>query len=54
MIEMNRYKRDTYLHQLEGVLDQESLEEYKSFIKRVIECRNKRVLDRQKAKFKVL
>ena len=54
MIEMDMYKRDTYLHQLERVLDQDSIEECKSFIKRVIECRHKRVLDRQRAKFEVL
>ena len=54
MIEMDMYKRDTYLHQLERVLDQDSIEECKSFIKRVIECRHRRVLDRQRAKFEVL
>ena len=47
MIELNMYKRDAYLHQLEGVSDQETLEEHKSFIKRIIESRHKRVLDRQ-------
>ena len=26
MIEMNMYKRDSYLHQLEGVLDKETIE----------------------------
>ena len=52
MIEMYMYKRDTYFHQLEGVLDQNTLEECQSFIKRVIECRHRRVLDRQKAKLK--
>ena len=54
MIEICMYKRDTYFHQLEGVLDQNTLEECQSFIKRVIECRYRRVLDRQKAKFEVL
>ena len=54
MIEMNMYKRDSYLHQLEGVLDKETIEECKTFINRVIEYRQKRVLNRQKAKFKVL
>ena len=44
----------THIHQLEGVLDQGFLEECKSFIKRIIECRHKRALDRQKAKFEVL
>ena len=34
MIEIDMYKRDSYLHQLEGVLNQESIEECKSFIKK--------------------
>ena len=54
MIEMYMYKRDTYFHQLEGVLDQKTHEECQSFIKRVVECRHRRVLDRQKAKFEGL
>ena len=52
---MDMYKRDTNLHQLERVLlDQHSIEECKNFIKRVIECRHRRGLDRQRAKFEVL
>ena len=54
MIEIDMNKRDAYLHQLERVLDQDSIEECKSFIKRVIECRHRRVYDRQRAKFEVL
>ena len=54
MIEMNMYKRDSYLHQLEGVLDNETLEDYKNFINRVIVCRHDRVLERQKGKFEAL
>ena len=54
MIEMDMYKGDTYLHKLERVLHQDSIEECKSFIKRVTECRHRRVLDRQRAKFEVL
>ena len=46
MIEMNMYKRDSYLHQLERVLDNETLEDCKNFINRVIECRHNRVLER--------
>ena len=37
MIEINMYKRDSYLHQLEGVLDQETIEDCKNFMSRVIE-----------------
>ena len=54
MIEIDMYKRDAYLPQLERVLDQDSIEECKSFIKRVIECRHRRVFDRQRAKFEAL
>ena len=36
MIEMNMYRRDTYLHQLERVLDKETMEECKTFINRVV------------------
>ena len=54
MIEINMYKRDSYLHQLEGVLDNETLEDCKNFINRVIECRHNRVLERQKGKFEAL
>ena len=48
MIEIDMYKRDTYYHQLERVLDLDTLEECQSFNKRVIECMHRRVLDRQK------
>ena len=54
MIEINMYKRDSYLHQLKGVLDNETLEDCKTFMNRVIECRHNRVLQRQKGKFKAL
>ena len=54
MIEMNMYRRNSYLHQLERVLDEKTLEECKEFINRVIECRHNRVFNRQKAKFEVL
>ena len=54
MIEMNMYKRDSYLHQLEGVLDNETLEDCKKFINRVIEYGHNRVLERQKGKFEAL
>ena len=37
MIEINMYKRDSYLHQLEGVLDQKTIEDCKNFMSRVIE-----------------
>ena len=54
MLEIYMFRRDTYFHQLEGVLDQNTLEECQNLIKRVIECRHVRVLDRQKAKFEAL
>ena len=54
MIEMNMYGRDSYLHQLERVLDNETLEDCKNFLQRVIECRHNRVLERQKRKFEAL
>ena len=54
MIEIYMYKRDAYLLQLDRVLDQDSIEECKSFIKRAIECRHRRVFDRQRAKFEAL
>ena len=54
MIKINMYKRDYYLHQLEEILDQELMEECYNFIKRVVECRHNRVMERQKSKFEVL
>ena len=45
MIKINMYKRDSYLQQLERVLDQETIEECKNFISRVIECRHNRILE---------
>ena len=39
MIEINMYKRDTLLHQLERVLYKESIEECKTFMNRVVKCR---------------
>ena len=54
MIQMNMYRRDSYLHQLERVLDNDTLEDCKNFIHRVIECRYNRVLERQKGKFEAL
>ena len=54
MIEINMYKRVSYLHWLEGVLDNETLEDCKNFMSRVIKCRHNRVLERQKRKFEAL
>ena len=55
MIEINMYKRDSYLHQPEGVLDNETVEDCKNFMSRVIECRHNRVLERKKKrKFEAL
>ena len=54
MTEMDMYKRDAYFHQLERVLDQDTMKLCQNFIKRVTECRHRRVLDRQKAIFEVL
>ena len=41
MIEIYMYKRDTYFHQLEGVRDQNTLEECQKLIKSIIECRHR-------------
>ena len=54
MIEINMFRRDTYFHQLERVIDQQTLQECKNFINKVRECRHKKVLDRQKKKFEAL
>ena len=54
MTEMDMYKRDAYFRQLERVLDQDTMKHSQNFIKRVTECRHRRVLDRQKAIFEVL
>ena len=54
MIEINMFRRDTYFHQLERVIDHETLQECKNFINKVRECRHKKVLDRQKRKFEAL
>ena len=54
MIEINMFRRDTYFHQLERVIDHETLQECKNFINKVRECRCKKVLDRQKRKFEAL
>ena len=54
MIEINMFRRDTYFHQLERVIDQETLQECKNFINKVRECRHKKVLDRQIKTFKAL
>ena len=50
MIEINMFRRDTYFHQLERVIDHETLQECKNFINKVRECRHKKVLERQKKK----
>ena len=54
MIEINMFRRDTYFHQLEGVIDQETLQECKNFINKVRECRHKKALNKQKRKFEAL
>ena len=54
MIKINMFRRDTYFHQLEEVIDQETLQECKIFITKVRECRHNKVLDRQKGKFEAL
>ena len=54
MIEINMFRRDTYFHQLERVIDHETLQECKNFINKVRESRHKKVLDRQKRKFEAL
>ena len=48
------FRRDTYFHQLERVIDHATLQECKNFINKVRECRHKKVLDRQKRKFDAL
>ena len=54
MLEVYTYKSETYFHQLKGILDHNTLEECQNLIKRVIECRHVRVLERQKTKFEAL
>ena len=53
-IEIIMFRRDSYFHQLERELDQETLQECISFISKVRECRHKKVQDRQIKKFHVL
>ena len=54
MIEINMFKREAYLHQLEEVLDQVTMQECKTLMERVKECRHQKVLERQKKKFEAL
>ena len=54
MIKISMFRRDTYFHQLEGVIDRETLQECKNFINKVRECRHNKVLDGQKRKFEAL
>ena len=54
MTEINMYKIDSYLHQLERMLDQETIEECKNFMSRIIKHRHNRVLKQQKRKFEAL
>ena len=51
MLEMFMFKRDACLHQLKGILDQETLEECNNLIKKVIESRH---IGRQKSKYEAL
>ena len=54
MIEINMFKREAYLHQLEEALDQVTMQECKTLMERVKECRHQKVLERQKKKFEAL
>ena len=54
MIEINMFKREAYLHQLEEVLGQVTMQECKTLMERVKECRHQKVLERQKKKFEAL
>ena len=54
MIEINMFRRETYFHQLEQLIDQGTLQECKMLMERVRECRHNKVLERQKIKFEAL
>ena len=54
MIEINMFRRETYFHQLEEVLDQVTMQECKTLMERVRESRHNKVLERQKRKFEAL
>ena len=54
MLEVYMYKREIYFHQLRELLDQNTFEECKNLINRVIECRHQRVLGWPKVKFEAL
>ena len=54
MLQMYMYKRGTCFHQLKRILDQNTLKDCHDLIKRHIECRHIRVLERQKSKFEAL
>ena len=54
MIEINMFRRETYFHQLEEVLDQVTMQECKTLMERVRENRHNKVLERQKTKFEAL
>ena len=54
MIKINMFRRETYFHQLEQLLDQGTLQECKMLMEKVRECRHNKVLERQKRKFEAL
>ena len=54
MIKINMFRRETYFHQLEQLIDQGTLQECKMLMERVRECRHNKVLERQKRKFEAL
>ena len=53
-IEINMFRRDAYFQQLESALDQGTLQECTSFIRKIRECRHRKVKERQIRKFHAL
>ena len=53
-IEINMFRRNAYFQQLETVLDQGTLQECTSFIRKIRECRHRKVKERQIRKFHTL
>ena len=50
-LELYVYEKEAYFHQLEEILDKNTMKECQEFINRVIEARHERVLDHQRSKF---
>ena len=52
--EINMFRRDAYFQQLESALDQGTLQECTRFIRKIRECRHRKVKERQLRKFHAL